>query len=162
MRLSSFGLTVELPPGWEGAFDRAPATPAGRTASGEPRPGVAALPTLHLATFALPSGRGDFGSGAVELMRSEDAFVALLEYGPECVGTALFAREGVPRSLAPSDFHPRALQRRLPGQAGTQVFFTAADRAFCLYVVLGDRDRLGPLVAEVNRTLADVTIGPAT
>lgn len=161
MRLSSHGLSAALRPGWEGAFTTARDAPAHRTASGLTTAAVPSLPTLHLANFALPPDRGDFGSGAVDVMGAGHAFVSLLEYGPECVGTALFAGAGLPRSLVAADFSPRALQRTLAGQAGMQVFFTEAGRAFCLYVVLGHRGNAAALAREVSGTLANVTIGPA-
>ena len=157
MRLSAHGLTASLPAGWEGAFTTARDAPGVRTPSGVT---TASLPTLHLANFALPADRGDFGSGAVDVMGASDAFVSLLEYGPECVGTPLFEARGLPRHLAASDFSPRALQRTLAGQAGLQVFFTEAGRAFCLYAVLGHRGNAATLAREVSRTLANVTIGP--
>lgn len=162
MRLSAHGITANLPDGWEGAFGRAREVPAGRTASGTSHDAAPALPTLHLATFALPAVRGDFGSGAVDRMGQRDAFVSLLEYGPECVGTALFSGRGLPRSLRADDFHPRALQHRIADQVGTQVFFTEAGRAFCLYVVLGDRGQASDLAPAVGRTLANLTIGPSS
>ena len=44
------------------------------------------------------------------------------------------------------------------GQAGVQVFFNEADRAFCLYVVLGAFDACADVVPEVNRVLATMEI----
>ncbi|MBW3657075.1 MAG: hypothetical protein KY457_00435 [Actinobacteria bacterium] len=161
MRLSSHGLSAVLPSGWEGAFTTAREAPAVRTAAGVTTRAVPSLPTLHLANFALPPDRGDFGSGAVDVMGARHAFVSVLEYGPECVGTALFSEAGLPRHLTAGDFSPRALQRTRSGQAGLQVFFTEAGRAFCLYVVLGHRGNAATLAGEVSRTLANVTIGPA-
>lgn len=161
MRLASRGLTAALPAGWEGAFTTPAAVPARRTPAGVSTAAVPSLPTLHLANFALPADRGDFGSGAVDRMGPRHAFVSLLEYGPECVGTALFDAAGLPRDLAASDFSARALQRTLAGQTGLQHFFTEAGRAFCLYVVLGHRGNAVPLAREVGGTLANVTIGPA-
>ena len=74
-----------------------------------PRPWWAAsvpYPVAHFATFPLPEDVGDFGGGAVTLMRPDDIFVVLFEYGPESLGTALFARQGMPRSLSTDDFRP--------------------------------------------------------
>lgn len=162
MRLSDHAITVDLPPRWEGAFDTAPPAPGRRMSSGATTPVVASLPTLHLATFPLPRVRGDFGSGAVELMRTTDGFVSLLEYGPECVGTPLFSQRGLPRSIHGRDLSARALQRTLKGQAGTQVFFTEAGRAFCLYVVVGDAGQADRTAREVSRALSAITIGPTS
>jgi hypothetical protein len=114
-------------------------------------PGERPHPVVHLANFALPAGRGDFGTGAVEIMGPRHVFVSLLEFGSECLGTALYARQGMPRPK-PDDFSPATLQRRLPGQAGYQAFFTANGRPMCLFVVLGSyeqRHRLCPLVHHV-------------
>jgi hypothetical protein len=113
---------------------------------------------LHAGTFALPSERGDFGSHAVDLMGPDDTFVALLEFGPEEVGTALFAAQGLPRRLDPRRFSGRALQRSLPGQAGWQHFFTEGGRPFCLYVVLGDGDDALHQVRRVEQLLATIEV----
>lgn len=161
MRLDAHGLAVELPTRWEGSVAVArgldvDAVVRRRAAAGT---APAMAPTAHLASFALPPDRGDFGSGAVEVMRAGDAFVALVEYGPREAGTALFAQRGVPRRLDAADFGRRALQRTLPGQSGLQVFATESGRAFSLYVVLGAHDRRRDLVDEVNDVLATLRIG---
>ncbi|MTV27461.1 hypothetical protein FTX61_18880 [Nitriliruptoraceae bacterium ZYF776] len=119
-------------------------------------------PVLHAGTFALPADRGDFGSGAVELMREDDSFVALLEYGPEEVGTALYAAQGLPRRLDPRTFSSRSLQRQISGQAGWQHFFTENGRPFCLYIVLGDRNDANLQVRRIEQLLAEIVIEPAS
>jgi hypothetical protein len=153
MRITGHGLGADLPSGWEGAIraERAELGAAGASAG-------RAYPVAHLSSFALPDGRGDFGSGAVDLMTADDDFVALLEYGPEEVGTALFAGEQLPRRLDPRRFSRRALQRTLPGQAGLQEFFSHGGRAFCLYVVLGDANDAHRHVRNVERVLAGLEI----
>lgn len=139
------GLAVTLPRGFEGELRARPA-PSG---DGLAPAAVDGGTTLHVANFALPPVRGDYGGGAVELMGPDHVFVSLVEFGPESVGTPLFAERPIPL-LRSEDFDPFALQRVLAGQAGTQVFFSRAGRAFCLYVVLG-RDTLRfPLVRSVN------------
>lgn len=154
MQLSGYGIRAALPEGWEGAIalDRDPDSVelAGI--------GASLQPVAHLASFALPPDRGDFGSGAVELMRSDDVFVALVEFAPEEATSALFATEGLPRRLDPRAFDERSLQRGLAGQAGLQVFFHEQGRAFCLYVVLGDIEDAHRLVRNVEQVLATVTI----
>ncbi len=158
MELSGYGLTADLPPGWEGAItlDR------GEEASALAEVGGVVRPVAHLASFPLPAERGDFGSGAVELMRTEDVFVALLEYGREEADTPLFSRQGIPRRLDPRLFSGRSLQRAIRGQAGLQAFFTEAGRAFCLYVVLGDDDDAHLLARRVGQVLATVRIEVTT
>ncbi len=156
-------MEADLPGGWEGRIRRGPQDRPGARAAGgatrtEPRQSDEDLATAHLGNFPLPADRGDFGSGAVDGMTADDAFVALLEYEPASARTALFAREGMPRRLTTADFSPASLQRTLPGQAGTQVFFHEADRAFCLYVVLGNVARAPRTIGEVNRVLARVKV----
>jgi hypothetical protein len=117
-------------------------------------------PIVHLANFALPEERGDFGSGAVELMGDRDVFVVLFEYEPEAARTALFKTRGIPRTLTAADFDPTMLRRGIAGQAGYQTFFNEAGRAFCLYVVLGSSAARNRLIKLVNSVLATVQIAP--
>ena len=157
--LRGHGFTVEPPAGWEARIYRRTAP----TAPDNARNRVAAagstgwlgeqtLPVVHLADFPLPASRGDYGSGAVESMRSSDTFLALLEFGQECLGTALF---DVPRPrVEPSRFSPNGLQRILPGQCGAQYFFTEKRRPMCLYVVLGSQADLAGRTAAVNAVLS--------
>lgn len=170
--IGAHGLRVALPQRWEArlylrdqpdplADPAASARFLGLTAhpAALGHPGESMNPVLHLANFALPAGRGDFGTGAVEIMRDEHAFVSLLEYNREEAGRPLFAERGVPRP-AVRDFAPNALQRRLPGQLGVQRFFTEHDRAFCLYVVLGSRQHAAALVGEVHDVLDNLVVDP--
>ena len=93
--LNAGGVKVSLPSGWEGEiFNRAPVVD-GRSLSGPTGDAEVARNVIHLANFALPAERGDFGSGAVELMNSGALMVILFEHGPESVDTPLFARSGV-------------------------------------------------------------------
>jgi hypothetical protein len=164
VRVRNAGVEADLPPGWEGRIRRGPpgraAARAFGDASGSPEdlPIEEDLVTAHLGNFPLPADRGDFGSGAVDTMAAADAFVALLEYEPASARTALFERAGMPRHLVPGDFSPASLQRTLAGQAGTQIFFHEVDRAFCLYVVLGNAARAARTVTQVNRTLRTIRI----
>lgn len=121
-------------------------------------PGESFNPVVHLATFPLRPGRGDFGTGAVEAMGPQDAFVSLLEYDCDEAHRPLFAATGMPR-LVHREFAGNALQRRLPGQLGCQRFFTARGRPFCVYAVLGSR-RAAFLVHDINVVLATTTVTP--
>lgn len=140
--LAAHGIGVDVPHGWEGRIVRRAAI----------HPAEQPRAVVHLASFPLPEERGDFGVGVTELMRSGDVFVTLFEYGPESVGMPLFATEGVP-SLTADMFTSRRLQRTLPGQIGSQLFFTAKGRPFCLYVVIAGRIHLRPAIPQVNRML---------
>jgi hypothetical protein len=139
MRIEAHGIRAELPAGWEGRITRrrddgAVGVRRGTTTIERSSTG----PVVHVANFALPEERGDFGSGAVDLMGAGHVLLALVEYGADSVGTALFATvDRVPR-LTPRMFSRQALQRVQKEQAGVQRFFTLNGRAFCLYAVLGD------------------------
>ena len=148
--LSSDGVSVALPSGWEGEiFNRAPER-SGRAldqVSGEELPSDAEIArnVIHLANFALPANRGDFGSGAVEIMNSGAILVILFEHGPESANMPLFAHRGVPQ-LTVDEFDPQQMQRTLSGQSGRQIFFNEAGRAFCLcllYTSPSPRDQRG-------------------
>jgi hypothetical protein len=147
VNIASHGIAVDLPPGWEGAIS-----------GGGAKADIAATPVVHLSTSALGPDRGDFGSGAVEGLGPNDVFVALVEYGADCVGTAMFAQQGLPRRLDWRAFNRRALQQMLAGQCGQQVFFTEAGRAFCIYVVLGRDHDLRPLTDRVHAALDAIVI----
>jgi hypothetical protein len=146
-QIVAHGLAVKLPPGWEGRILR--------RARGNPNERTRAI--VHCSTFPLPEQRDDFGGGVTQLMRSSDVFVVLFEYGPESLGTPLFRTQGVPR-LDAGAFDSRRLQRPMPGQLGCQLFFTANDRAFCLYVVAGSRASLPKIIRSVNEMLEQLVV----
>ena len=163
-RLTGHGLAVALPARWEGRLYRrtvgepslAPRTRAASpTATGWP--GELSHPVLHLANFALPASRGDYGTGAVERMGPDNLFVALLEFGLDCLGTALYAPRGVPR-VRPGQFSPNGMQRRVAGQAGFQHFFTEGNRPFCLYVVIGSHRQAVGLAKHANEVLERIEV----
>ncbi|MBM6401000.1 hypothetical protein [Phycicoccus sonneratiae] len=148
MRRTGYGITLDVPAGWASSIARRP-TDAGADAAarGIAPPDAAdggpverTLPVLHVCSRAIPTGTGDFGSGLVEELASEDVFVALVEYGSDLAGTGLFARSGWPR-LAPSQFSPGRMPRQLPGRSASQHFFSVGGRAFCLYTVIGSHSR---------------------
>lgn len=166
MKLQSHGITTDLPAGWEGRITvRNSPTTVDRSLGADRagpvgHPGETAWPVAHLGNFPLPEHRGDFGSGAVDVMTDQDVLVVLAEYGPECAGTALFKHKGLPTNLTPAMFSASALQRVVPGQAGCQVFFTVANRAFCCYTVLGRQSNASRLLPQAQATLAATRISP--
>jgi hypothetical protein len=119
-------------------------------------------PVGQFATFPISDDIGDFGSGAVTLMGPSDVFATLFEYGPESLGTALFARQGRPSAFSEADFSPMTLRRGIPGQSGTQWFFTESGRPFSFYAVLGSHALRPTLVPRVNTLLSSLTLSPAT
>ena len=142
-RISGSGIAVDVPSGWDGRiYTRGRGDEA----------------VLHLASFALPTGVGDYGGGAVEQMTNRDLLVVLMEHGASSVGTPLFASAGMPR-LTIDDVSTTCLQRLIEGQGGAQRFFTVGNRAFCLYVVFGSYARRVRTLPMVNNILKSVTIG---
>lgn len=147
-RLGMRGIEVEVPPGWECRIRQSGLTEAEATV----------LPVLHAATVPLPSERADYGGGVVEKLSDGDVFVSLLEFGEEAVESELYpVVDSIPR-VNHTMFHPFRLQRRIVGQAGTQVFFTYVGRAFCMYVVLGSFARRIALTARANELIEGLSI----
>ncbi len=149
--IEAFGLSANLPTGWDGAIFRREVDLESTAAEGVENP------TLHLANFALPPNRGDFGSGAVEVMGRRGVLVCLVEYGDDSVGTALFDHRR-PAELKADDFATHTLQRPQAGQGGQQQFFTENDRAFCLYTVIGSHRMRNVLTPVANEALAGIVI----
>lgn len=146
--IRAHGIAAQLPRRFEGRIFVRPAAV-----------GVS-YPVGQFATFPIPDDIGDFGSGAVSLMGPDDVFATLFEYGPESLGTALFSAQGLPSPLSPGDFSPMRLRRGIPGQSGTQRFFTEAGRPFSLYAVLGSHVRRNVLVPSINELISSLTINP--
>lgn len=146
--LSAEGITVTLPPGWEGAIGH-----ESILEDGSVRNVIA-----HFASFPLPPRRGDFGGGAVDLMGPGDAFIALFDYGRQSAGTALFVAAGPPAAIDAGHFDRSVLQKAMPLQSAVQRFFTAGGRAMCLYVVVGSHIDRAEVLPAINRFLASLTI----
>jgi hypothetical protein len=144
--LEAHGLRVELPRGWSGRiFSRG-----------------AGLATLHGGDFRLALGDGQFGDASTGAMPAVASFVALTEYQPGSglkPGHGLFAARRVPRRLDPTAFAPTRLAHPRPGQVGMQHFLTAAERPWCLYVVLaGGRPVRRRQLAVIDHLLASLRI----
>jgi hypothetical protein len=153
------GIRLDLPVGWEGRiYQRTPPEVDDRWTEfprGELTPMTANV--LHAANFALPPDAGDYGGGAVEQMTNRDVLTVLLEFDRANAGAPLFSASGLP-TIGPGDFDPMALQRVMEGQAGVQRFFSVAQRAFCLYVVLGSYTRRFRTVPMINSVLQGLSI----
>lgn len=150
MKLEAEGFDVVVPDGWEVRISHQTENLHGGTSA----------PVLHAATFPLPEARGDYGSGAVEIMGPDDVFVSLLEFGSEAVHSALFPEDQLPRSIDPQAFRTNGLQRWISGQSAYQKFFTEGDRAFVLYVVLGDHSKRVTLAKAVQALLLSIRLEP--
>lgn len=152
-RVQGIGLAVDPPPGWEVAID----TGAGRPdwVGGSGVLATVMMPRMHVANFALPAQRGDFGSGAVDGMTSGDVFICVLEEESAMASTRLYLSSTVPRFTV-DDFDPNRMQRPRKGQSGAQAFFHIGDRAFVIYVALGDHLRRAEVIEQVNRVLSSL------
>ena len=150
--LSAHGLRVTVPTGWDGAISRSLAV----SADADEDSGGTVNPVLHVASFALPAVRGDFGGDFLMNMGPDDVFVALVEYDRSSAGTPLFDHVG-PRTIHGGAFERENMHRPIQGQSGHQQFYSVGGRAFCLYVAIGShrrRDRLSRAAAMVPATIA--------
>ena len=142
------GIRSKVPAGWDCRIGK-------RFASeGEERTYV----FLHASTRRLLGNRADYGGGVVETLNSRDVFVALIEFGPDEAGSALFKEVAELPTLEVSQFHRNQLQRRIRGQAGVQHFFTLRGRPFCLYVVLGSIANAFELVDQANELVGGLDV----
>ena len=146
-QLAGFGLSIDLPAGWDARIFRRPAAPGETTHA-----------VLHAGNFAVPTDAADYGDGAVQLMGPGHVLMTLVEFHPDSTSTTLFSSVGIPRPLAASDASRTTLQRALGGQAGIQRFFSEAGRAWSLYVVLGSFDARQSLVGQLNPVLSSLEI----
>ena len=159
--LHGYGISATIPQGFEARITHLdPVDPlSSRTHAAAPMTGTEITrPFIHIANVPLPAQRDTFGGVVVETLGANHLFIALVEYGPECVGTKLFSPLGLPRSISARSFSRTRLQRIVPGQSGHQSFFTHNGRAFCLYIVAGSYARVGTMVHQVNRILRSITI----
>jgi hypothetical protein len=152
MLLDGFGLSIDLPPRWEGVIVMPPH-------SGD---GSATYPVLRAGNFALPASDGSFGENSIMAMDPTKALVVVVEYGSTSVGTVLFTSGVWPPVLSLADLNPNAFSgTHPPGLAGHQNFVTVNGRAFCFYTVMGFDGQQAPLLTEVNAVLATLAIQPA-
>jgi hypothetical protein len=146
MRVAGHGISIDVPPGWEARVFR--------------RGGGGAV--LHVATFELLDGDGDFGAAATGRMRGDGVFAALIEYRVDDRlrgGVGLFAAAGLPASPEVHEFSPMQLQVTRRGQLGRQRFFTHDSRPYCLYLVIQPVDRpMERMTGELSNVLATLKL----
>jgi hypothetical protein len=147
---------VQLPKGWDAQIVLHRTDPATADLTGAAAPPTE-LAVLHAASFRLPVERGDYGSGAVEAMDGSDVLICLLEHDPADADAALFRHQGVPH-LSVDDFSPQSMQRAIAGMSGSQHFFVAGGRPFCLYVVVGSHRTRGPLVRQAEAVVRTIEV----
>jgi hypothetical protein len=144
VELSGYGITVDLPSGWEGRIYKRP--------EGDP--------TLHAGNFPLPVEDGDFGSRALTAMRGGGAFLVVTEYERGLAGRGLFAPQAPAPIPATSELNAWALLRVRRGQFGIQRFMTVGGRPLCVYLVVGAVPSPSALLASVNAVLRSLSIVP--
>ena len=142
MELTGYGISVDLPSGWEGRIYKRP--------EGDP--------TLHAGNFPLPVEDGDFGSGALTAMGDGGAFLVVTEYDHALAARGLFAPVAPAPLPATSELNAWALMRIRKGQFGIQRFMTIAGRPFCMYLVVGSVPSPSRLLAEANHVLRSLSI----
>ncbi len=140
MRLHGYGISLELPPGWEGRIYR--------------RHGAA---TLHAGNFALPGHDADYATRALGRMGRDSILLVVTEFDRSQAHRGLFDHRR-PRELHRDQFDPRAMQRLVPGLTGHQRFFTDSHRTFCLYAVVADGHGMRARVHELNDVIATLRI----
>jgi hypothetical protein len=152
MILQAHGLRIELPARWTGRLFRR----AGGNC------------TLHAGDFSLALNDGEFGDSSTARMPSGATFVVVTEYVPGAglePGRGLFAPRRIHLPLEPRSFSTTRLAHPRHGQAGTQQFFTAQGRPFCLYAVVAGapshRRRQLPVLDRVLRSLQVQPLGGA-
>ena len=94
--LEAGGVGIALPRGWEGEiFNRAPVVD-GRSlqAPGAANPDEVARNVIHVANFALPAERGDFGSGAAGRDFAETHDIGTISYLQRLVGVLFHQQHG--------------------------------------------------------------------
>jgi hypothetical protein len=145
LRIAGHGISVDLPAGWEGRISR-------RQDAG---------PVLHIATFPLHVGDGDFGAAPTGRMRDGDVFAALLEFcDAERIRPGVGLYEATVRPVPRAEeFGEMQLQVTRRGQLGWQRFFTERRRTCCLYAVIQPGGRPpSTLVARLQGVLATLEV----
>ena len=158
MRIQGHGIAVELDSPWEAEVRTGDVSDATFQRAALTGRRIETPPVMHISSAPMPSLRGDFGSGAVDVLTREDVFIALVEYGTDSIGMPLFDTGPLPRRLDARAFQPAGLQRAIPGQSGFQHFCTENGRPFCLYVVLGAHHDARRLVGRAEDVLAAVEV----
>jgi hypothetical protein len=146
-RLEGHGIAIRLPPAWEGRIFL-PDLP----------PPAVNLPVVHATDRPLAIPRSSFGPELAARAGAEGTLLALVEYEAALADRGLYAGGPPTPPIARDALHPGALQVPNPGQEGRQWFFSAAGRAFCLYLVVGIGRGLDARLRRVNELLASMRI----
>ena len=116
-------------------------------------------PVVRLANFALPFTKDTYAEDVADGLRPGRVVASLAEFSPALAGRGLYVSEGVPK-VEVADLDPRAVQRRAPGRAGVQRFFSEQGRAFSLYVIARSGPGLDRAMDELTIQLEGVVVDP--
>lgn len=153
MRIDGYGISLDLPPGWEGQI---------MGGEHDIPPGAIGTPVVHAGNFPLrpPDDTNAYGTAEVRSMLPGDIFLALLEMDSDWAGDGLYSEKGFPE-LKPSDFSLATLQVGMPGRVGVQRFVHDASRTFVVYAVVATAgDPSDAEVAGLNSVLGSLSVGP--
>ena len=114
-------------------------------------------PVVRLANFALPTSRNTYAEDVAETLRPGHVVASLAEFSPALADRGLYQSQGVPR-LSVDDLDPRAVQRQGHGRLGVQRFFSVRGRAFSLYVVARDGERLPAALRDLDAQLHELVV----
>jgi hypothetical protein len=135
-RIAALGVSVEIPPGWDGRIaDR-----------GWPLPGA---PIAHLASFDLPDGDDPDGRRARGAMGADDVLVELAEGLRK-------ADVPVPRG----HIHPNERLASFGRYYFVDRFFVERGRAFVVHVTFRERRAAPRLIPTINDALATLEVEP--
>ncbi|MCP4433904.1 MAG: hypothetical protein GY812_00195 [Actinomycetia bacterium] len=151
-RLAAHGLSIVVPTGWEASITLTHGDGPGENGAEGTDHAV-----LHLANFALPNPRGDFGGSPIDTMASNQIFLALVEFDSAAASAPLYRQRGL-ATITADGFRRETMHRPVPGQAGHQQFFNEAGRAFCLYSAVGSYRRRQQLATGVMMVMSTLRI----
>ena len=159
--IRAHGLELAIPVGWNAEIFR--------LGDGSPADGDGPLnlttrelenspPVLHAATLDLPRGRGTYATEMIDRLGHGDAFVAVIDHGPEQARQEVFSMGVVPWPLLPDHFDPSASPQTKTGLVFVQRFFNQRDRAFALFAGIDEGPGRAVPVGRVNALLAGLKV----
>ena len=142
--LEKLGLKVNVPGGWDARIYQTPFAGA----------------VLQASNRKLSDDYSDFGDPSwIASMPPGGIFAAVIEQDPAFAGSGIYA-QGLDLPLRPSDAGENGIPQTTPGVAGLQQFFSAAGRAFALFVVTSTAQGMHGGFESVNGILRSLEISP--
>jgi hypothetical protein len=151
MEVTQYGISLELPTGWEGTIF---------VLRDQVDLGAISRPVVHAGNFPLPSDRSTYGSATRMKMSPGDLFLVLAEHDPQQAWIPGIMSMEDASHLVATDFALAGHDMALSGQLGMQKFFQHEGRSFALYAVITDTDEFETQLGDLNSVLASLAIGP--